>query len=74
MLGKYKKLLSWITTLLNVIFLSVDGMNHLRGHEDMIPIVDYFLYIPQGSYCRIKRFMFYQFIVSRYFFNSNKKR
>ena len=43
MLGKYKKLLSWITALLNVLFLSVDGMKHLRGHEDMIPIVDCFL-------------------------------
>jgi hypothetical protein len=30
MLGKYKKLLSWIITLLNVVFLSVDGMKHLR--------------------------------------------
>lgn len=43
MLGKYKELLSWITTLLNVVFLSVDGMNHLRGHKYMIPIVDCFL-------------------------------
>jgi hypothetical protein len=43
MLGKYKKLLSWIIALLNVVFLSVDGMKHLRGHEDMIPIVDCFL-------------------------------
>ena len=43
MFGKYKKLLSWITALLNVVFSSVDGMNHLIGHEDMIPIVDYFL-------------------------------
>ena len=43
MLGKYKKLLSCITALLNIVFLSVDGMNHLRGHEDMIPIVDCFL-------------------------------
>jgi hypothetical protein len=42
MLGKYKKLLSWITTLLNVVFLSVDGMKHLRGNKDMIPIVDCF--------------------------------
>jgi uncharacterized protein YhhL (DUF1145 family) len=33
MLGKYKKLLSWITALLNVVFLSVDGMKHLRGHK-----------------------------------------
>ena len=43
MLGKYKKLLSWITALLNVVFLGVDGMKHLRRHEDMIPIVDCFL-------------------------------
>jgi hypothetical protein len=43
MLGKYKKLLSWIIALLNVVFLSVDGMKHLRGHKDMIPIVDCFL-------------------------------
>ena len=43
MLGKYKKLLSWITALLNVVFSSVDGMKHLIGHEDMIPIVDCFL-------------------------------
>lgn len=43
MLGKYKKSLRWITALLNVVFLSLDGMKHLRGHEDMIPIVDYFL-------------------------------
>jgi len=43
MLGKYKKLLSWIIALLSVVFLSVDGMKHLRGHEDMTPIVDYFL-------------------------------
>jgi hypothetical protein len=66
MFGKYKKLLSWIITLLNVVFLSVDGMKHLRGHEDMIPIVDCFLYF----YRRIRNLMFYQFIVSRYFFNS----
>jgi hypothetical protein len=43
MLGKYKKLLSWITSLLNVVFSSVDGMKHLIGHDDMIPIVDCFL-------------------------------
>lgn len=43
MLEKSKKLLSWIIALLNVEFLSVDGMKHLRGHEDMIPIVDFFL-------------------------------
>jgi hypothetical protein len=43
MLEKSKKLLSWITALLNVVFLSVDGMKHLRGREDMIPIVDCFL-------------------------------
>ena len=42
-LGKYSKLLSWITTLLNVVFLSVDGMKHLKGHEDMISIADCFL-------------------------------
>ena len=41
MLGKYNKLLSWITALLNVVFSSVDGMKHLIGHEDMIPIVVY---------------------------------
>ena len=43
MLEKYKKLLSWITALSNVGFLNVNGMKHLRGQEDMIPIVDYFL-------------------------------
>ena len=43
MLGKSKKLLIWITTPLNAVFLSVYGMNHLRGNEDMIPIVDCFL-------------------------------
>jgi hypothetical protein len=43
MLGKSNKLLSWITSLLDVVFLSVYGMTHLRGHEDMIPIVDCFL-------------------------------
>ena len=43
MLGKYKKLLSWIITPLNILFLSVDGMKHLRGHKDMIPIMDCFL-------------------------------
>jgi hypothetical protein len=43
MLEKSKKLLSWITALLNVVFLIVDGMKHLRGHKDMIPIVDCFL-------------------------------
>jgi hypothetical protein len=43
MLEKYKKLLSWITALLNVVFLSVDGTKHLRGHKDMVPIVDCFL-------------------------------
>ena len=42
MLEKSKKLLSWITGLSNVVFLNVDGMRHLRGREDMIPIVDYF--------------------------------
>jgi hypothetical protein len=36
MLEESKKLFSWITALLNVVFLSVDGMNNLRGHEDMI--------------------------------------
>lgn len=30
MLGKPNKLLSWITALSNVVFLSVDGMKHLR--------------------------------------------
>jgi uncharacterized protein YhhL (DUF1145 family) len=43
MLGKSKKLLSWIIALLNVVYFSVDGMKHLRGHKDMIPIVDCFL-------------------------------
>jgi len=43
MLEKSKKLLSWIIGLSNVVFLNVDGMRHLRGCEDMIPIVDYFL-------------------------------
>jgi hypothetical protein len=43
MLEKSKKLSSWITTLLDVIFLSVNCMKHLRGNEDMIPIVDFFL-------------------------------
>jgi hypothetical protein len=43
MLEKSKKLLSWITVFLNVVFLSVDGMKHLRGNEGMIPIVDCFL-------------------------------
>ena len=43
MLGKNKNLLSLITTLLNVVFSSVDGMKHLIGHEDMIPIMDCFL-------------------------------
>ena len=43
MLGKSNKWLSWITTLSNVVFLSVDDMKHLRGCEDMIPIVDCFL-------------------------------
>jgi hypothetical protein len=37
------KFLIWINALLNVVFLSVDGMKHLRGHEDMIDIVDCFL-------------------------------
>jgi len=41
MLGKYKKLLSWITSLLNVVFLSVDGMKHLRRNRDIIPIANY---------------------------------
>lgn len=31
MLGKSKKLLSWINDLSNVVFLSVDGLKHLRG-------------------------------------------
>jgi hypothetical protein len=44
MLEKYKKLLSWIIALLNVVFLSVDGMKNLRGHEGMIPILDFFFY------------------------------
>jgi hypothetical protein len=30
MLGKSKKLLSWITILLNVVLFSVDGMKQLR--------------------------------------------
>ena len=42
-LEKSKKLLSWITGLSNVVFLNIDGMRNLRGHEDMIPTVDYFL-------------------------------
>jgi len=41
MLGKYKKLICWTISLLNV--LSADGMKHLRGHEDKIPIMDCFL-------------------------------
>ena len=43
MLGKSNKLFSWVASLLNVVFLSVDGMKHLIGHEDMIPSVDIFL-------------------------------
>ena len=42
-LKKSKILLSWIIALLNVVFLSVDGMKHLRGHKYMIPIMDCFL-------------------------------
>ena len=41
--GKIQKILSWITALSNVAFLNVNGMKHLRGQEDMKPIVDCFL-------------------------------
>jgi len=42
MLGNSNKLLRWITALLNVVFISVNGMKHLRGHRDIILIIDYF--------------------------------
>ena len=54
MLEKYKKLLSWITALSNVVFLNVNGMNHLRGREYIIPMVDQFPYILQSTYQTIR--------------------
>ena len=65
---KSKKLLSWIIGLSNVVFLYIDGMRHLRGCKDMIPTMDYFLYIPWGTYRKTRSSMSYQFIVRRYYY------
>jgi hypothetical protein len=41
--GKIQEIIGLDYRSFKCCILSVDGMKHLRGHEDMIPIVDCFL-------------------------------